>query len=227
MNQKGSPFMAQLDALFGPLFLVLVLTGIIISFFVDGTSGFAILVAMALGVTIDAWGEDYVTDLRIDEKADTFTLSLEQPFSGKPPREQVMGFTNLHRIRYEPRTTFRQKATLHLFTHNGEEHIFRTMPAMLDLARVNAAIEAIRRTEAPASSTKVPSSTKAAPAKSTATTATNKASTTKTSSKTSTSKSRTSKSPATKRSGGKSTSSKSSGKSQDKPAEPKDSKPGA
>lgn len=193
--------MAQLDALYGPLFLVLVLIGIIISFFVDGTSGFAILVAMGLGVAIDAWGEDYVSDLRIDLEADTLTLTLEQPFSSKPPREQVMSFTNIHRMRHEPRSTFRQKGNLHLFTHDGEEHIFRTMPAVLDLAKVNAAVDLIRRTEAPTQPTKLATTTKT----------TTKAKTSKTSSKTSAAKSSSSKATASKSSQAKSSSSKDKG----------------
>jgi hypothetical protein len=210
MNQQGSSFMAQLDALYGPLFLVLVLIGIIISFFVDGTSGFAILVAMGLGVAIDAWGEDYVSDLRIDLEADTLALTLEQPFSSRLPREQVMSFSNIHRMRHEPRSIFRQKGNLHLFTHDGEEHIFRTMPAALDLAKVNAAVDLVRRTEAPTQ-----------PGKSAAT-----ASTTKTTAKAKTGKSGSSKSTAAKSSSskapaGKSSQAKSSrSKSKAKPTEP-------
>jgi len=216
MNRPGSPFMAQLDALYGPLFLVLVLAGIIISFFVDGTSGFAILVAMGLGVAIDAWGEDYVSDLRIDLEADTLTLTLEQPFSSKPPREQVMGFTNIHRMRHEPRTTFRQKGNLHFFTHDGEEHIFRTMPAVLDLAKVNAAIDLIRRTETPTQPAKAATTT------TTTTKTTTKAKTSKTSSnKSSSSKSSTAKSNNSKATSGKSSQAKAShGKGKDNPTGP-------
>lgn len=153
--------MAQLDALFGPLFLVLAVAGIIISFFIDGTSGLAILVAMAIGVSIDAWGEDYVSDLDVEEDQDTLTLILERPFSGKSARKQAFVFSNLDRLRIEPRTTFRQKGTLHLLTHDGEEHVFRTMPAVLDLAKVNAAVSAVRRTAAPSAHQPQPKATKA------------------------------------------------------------------
>jgi hypothetical protein len=156
MNRSGSTFVAQLDALFGPLFLVLAVIGIIVSFFVDGASGLAIIVAMGIGVIIEAWGEDYVSDLNTDEQANTLTLTLERPFSGKASREQGLVLTNIHRMRHEPRNRFRQKGRLHLLTHDGEEHIFRTMPAVLDLAKVNAAIDLIRRTDAPNASPEIP-----------------------------------------------------------------------